>query len=349
MPVEVVWMMREHWPAWRQFVLGNDRGCIFQTPEMIEVYRRHGTLQPVTLVALEKARGMICGGLVGIISVEKPGLLSTLSTRAIIEGGPLFRSDKAGREAVPMLMQAYDEYTKDKALFSEVWNLFDTCDDKELWTGIGYEWRDHLNFLIDLDRPVEDIWASFSSSRRKNLRRSERSGVTVFEITGAEELGVFYELLQETYNRVKVPLVSKMFFDTAFEVLVPKQMAHFFLARHEGEVIGARAVLTYKDLVYDWYAGARSEARKLCPDETLVWHILQWAVEKGYKWFNFGGAGKPDEEYGPREFKRRFGGRLVNFGRFRKVYSPVKMRIAETGFALYKRVQLPTWLGRHGA
>jgi serine/alanine adding enzyme len=334
--IELARMTEEHSSAWGQFVLAHDEGNIFQTPEMAEVYQRHEALQPVTLLALEKGSGAVCGGLVGLLLVEKPGVLSALSTRAIIQGGPLFRPDRVGRQAVPLLMEAFDECAGSKALFGEIWNLFAVAAGGDVFTGTGYEWLDHLNFLIDLRRSPDDIFASFSKSRRKNLRRSEQAGVTVSEITSADDLDIFYELLRETYDRVRLPLVSPAFFNIAFEILVSKQMAHFFLARHGGEAIGARAVLTYKNLVYDWFAGSPGEAQELYPDETLVWHILQWAVANGYTCFNFGGAGKPGQEYGPREFKRRFGGELVNLGRYRKIYSPVKLKLAEFGLRAYQ-------------
>ena len=36
----------------------------------------------------------------------------------------------------------------------------------------------------------------------------------------------------------------------------------------------------------------------------------------------FGGAGKPDKPYGVRDYKLKFGGQLVNWGRFEKVHKP---------------------------
>jgi len=331
----VVYLTEHYQPIWAQFVANHDRGNVFQTVEMSELYRRHEILQPVTLLALEKHSGDVCAGLVGLLSVERAGILSPLSTRAIIQGGPLFRSDSVGKQAVQLLMDAFDKLVNREALFCEVWNLFDV-QDHTVFNEMGYEWFDHLNYLIDLKQPIEDILASFSKSRRKNLRKSEQAGVVVNEVTKIEDIDIFYKLLQENYDRIRVPLVSKTLFKSAFDYLVPKQMAHFFLATHRGNEIGARVVLTYKNLVYDWYAGSRNNSRRLYPDELLVWEILQWSVKRDYECFNFGGAGKPDEEYGPREFKRRFGGELVNLGRYRKKYSSIKLKLAKLGYRAYR-------------
>ena len=38
--------------------------------------------------------------------------------------------------------------------------------------------------------------------------------------------------------------------------------------------------------------------------------------------------------------KRRFGGELVNFGRYKKIHSPKKLWLAEKGFEIYRRLKL---------
>jgi len=50
--------------------------------------------------------------------------------------------------------------------------------------------------------------------------------------------------------------------------------------------------------------------------------------------FNFGGAGKPGQPYGPREFKKDFGGKLVEYGRHHLVLSPLRYKILEFGLKL---------------
>ena len=34
-----------------------------------------------------------------------------------------------------------------------------------------------------------------------------------------------------------------------------------------------------------------------------------------------------------------FGGKLVNFGRYKKIHSPLKMKIAEKGFEMGRRIK----------
>ena len=127
-------------------------------------------------------------------------------------------------------------------------------------------------------------------------------------------------------------------FEAAFDTLYPLGMVKFLLAKYNGKYIGTRVILLFNETVYDWYAGASQKSLDLYPNDLLVWHVLRWGAENGYKQFDFGGAGKPEVEYGPREFKRRFGGSLVNYGRHVRVSSPFKMHITRTGFYFYRKL-----------
>ena len=53
--------------------------------------------------------------------------------------------------------------------------------------------------------------------------------------------------------------------------------------------------------------------------------------------YDFGGAGKPDEEYGVRDFKAKFGGNLVNFGRNVFVHNPMLLKLSRHGYEVYRR------------
>ena len=51
------------------------------------------------------------------------------------------------------------------------------------------------------------------------------------------------------------------------------------------------------------------------------------------------GAGKPgDGGYGVRDFKAEFGGKLVEYGRFKCILSPVLYRIGEIGVNIIKKL-----------
>jgi lipid II:glycine glycyltransferase (peptidoglycan interpeptide bridge formation enzyme) len=94
----------------------------------------------------------------------------------------------------------------------------------------------------------------------------------------------------------------------------------------------------YKDVIYGWYGGMDRAYSKYTPNELLMWHILSWGMENGYRVYDFGGAGKPDEEYGVRDFKAKFGGELVCFGRNTCIHAPFRLRLSQFGYNVYRRL-----------
>jgi lipid II:glycine glycyltransferase (peptidoglycan interpeptide bridge formation enzyme) len=65
---------------------------------------------------------------------------------------------------------------------------------------------------------------------------------------------------------------------------------------------------------------------------------MNWCCHNGYKVFDFGGAGIPGKEYGVREFKKQFGGKLVNYGRFEKIYRPAIKKIIFFGLKMHQKI-----------
>jgi lipid II:glycine glycyltransferase (peptidoglycan interpeptide bridge formation enzyme) len=72
----------------------------------------------------------------------------------------------------------------------------------------------------------------------------------------------------------------------------------------------------------------------------LRWFELRWAHDNGFSVYDSGGAGQPDVPYGVRKFKSKFGGRLVQYGRYRRVNSPWRLAIAERAYELNRRFHL---------
>lgn len=324
---------------WNDFVHNHPNGNIFQTTEMSEVYQKTKNCDPIGLAVVNDTEEILAL-MQAVIITEKFDFMGSFTGRSVIQGGPLFVEGDIGRKAVAALMSTYDEIARKKALYTQIRNMWDTSNISNLLNGMRYNYEEHLNFLVSLNRPEEDIWKDIHKSRRKGINRFEKSGITIEIIHNKKDIKVFYDIVSETYANVKLPLDDYSFFESVFDLLASKNMAKFYLAKYEDVYVGARATLNYKGTIYDWFAGSLSKYSSSYINEGLVWCILKENANKGDQIFDFGGAGNPNEEYGVREFKSRFGGKMTNFGRYKKVHSPVKMLIANKGFEIYKRLVL---------
>jgi len=322
---------------WSDFVYNHPHGNIFQTPEMAEVYKRTKNYEPISLAVIDDTDNIIA--LLQAVVIREKGILGPLSSRSIIQGGPLFVEGEEGIKALKMLIEYYDRIIRKKAIYTEIRNMWDTSEILDTLKGMRYKYYEHSNFMININRTPKEIFSDFSRDRRRNIKKAIKCGINLKIANNLEEIESFYEILLETYRKAGLPLADKTLFLSAFNVLCGTGKARVFLAYVREEVIAGRFVLCYKNKIYDWYAGAKRRYLSYHPNEFLVWCVLKWGSEKGFHIFDFGGAGNPKREYGVREFKRRFGGTMVNFGRYRKIHAPLKFWLAERGFKIYRKIR----------
>ncbi|KKG02329.1 hypothetical protein DU86_00750 [Methanosarcina mazei] len=322
---------------WDDFVSNHPEGNIFQTCAMADVYRSTRNYEPISLATVEQESGEILAVLQTVIIRDAPGLVGSISSRSIINGGPLFVEVKKGFEALQKLLSYYEKFLNNRAIYTQVRNLWGTESSKATLNSLGYEYEPHLNYLINLDRHEKEIWGDIHKTRRKGINRAEKVGIEVRKIKNRDEIKDCYKVIEETYKNVRLPLADISLLESAYDRLSDSGNIDFYLAILEGEVVGSRVVLKYKGLVHDWYAGSKQEINYV--NEAVVWHMLSEYAGKE-KVFDFGGAGNPDKPYGVREFKKRFGGEEVNFGRYEKVHDRSKKELLNLGFKAYKKLNL---------
>ena len=324
---------------WDKFVYEHPQGNIFQTSEMAEVYKRTKNYEPISLAVVDSSNDEILAVLQAVVIKEMNRFLGPLTARSIIIGGPLFMEGENEQEAGMMMMEYYDKIVREKALYTQIRNMWDTSVISGFLNNVGYTYEEHLNFLNDLNMNKDKLWKKMKKSTRKNITKGYSLGVSVEEVNSSNAISVVYTLLREIYTNAKLPLADISLFESIYAILKPKGMAKFFLATHEDRYIGATVTLLYKQVIFFWYIGSSRDYSRLHPNEILNWHVLEWGSENDYTTVDMGGAGKPDKEYGVREFKKKFGGQLVNFGRYRKIHSPRKLWLAEKGFEVWRRLK----------
>jgi len=322
---------------WRNFVDTHPQGNIFHTPEMFRVFARVKGHRPVLWVVIDDNNRPLA--LLPTVEVTlMDGLLRRLTTRAIAYGSILCVTGSHRQKVLTLLFRTYKKETKRHLLFTEFRNLSNMAEIQPILTEHGFCYEDHLNYLIDLSRPPEQILQSIGKRTRKLIRKGLRDNmVEMSEVTNRAELGEWYKTLKKTYVYSQVPLADHSLFEAAFEELHPKQMAKFLLAKVDGKIAACSVELPLKDAMYGWYGGSDREYSRYLPNELLIWHILEWGAGNGYRVYDFGGAGKPDEEYGVRNFKAKFNGELVCFGRNTLVHSETLFKFSTIGYQLYRR------------
>jgi len=315
--------------AWTDFLEAAPGSNIYQSPELMEVYARTDGYQPGVL-AVHGPDGIRALLAFVLVSYAR-GYLPKLASRSLIIGGPL-----GDASAFPALLAEHESIAVHQAVLSQIRNL-ESPSDRSVFEAKGYTWEDHLNYVIDLEQTESALLGKMSKSRRKSIAAADRSGVHLLEPRDPKQDTV-YRLLRETYLRAKVPLAPRNLFESALSVLLPRGQLWCVLAAIGETSCAVRLVLRWRNTLYDWYAGSSALGRQYHADAWLVWQILRRGIAEGCTRFDFGGAGAPQENYGPAEFKRRFGGGTINPGRFEKAYRPIALRAVKAAYGLRKRL-----------
>ncbi len=319
---------------WSEFVKEHPFGNVFQTPEYYNAYAQNDENYSLITAILEVPARKILGLVVVVILKEGHGLKGFFSRRAIIMGPPLAKDND--KILIDVLLSNLTSYLKDKVIFTQFRNMFDMTNYKYIFEKHGYLYEEHLNILIDFTDSEEILWKNINSKCRNKIRKAEKENIIVKEISGLENLRSAYLILRDSYSRAGIPILKYNSFASVFNHLKRENILRIFASYDEDKMIGTRIQLCYLDRVYDWYAGSYKEYYSKCPNEYLTWFTFLSTKRDGFRLFDFGGAGKPGVPYGVRDYKLKFGGEVVNYGRFTILNHKLLFTIGKIFMKLYK-------------
>ena len=191
---------------------------------------------------------------------------------------------------------------------------------------------------IDLRADADEILARMKSKTRYNVRLAGRKGVLVREGT-ADDLPIFYRLIELTGRRDGFALHSQGYYEMAYRLFVPSGLARLFLAIYGDRVIAGLMVFAFGQRAWYMYGASSDRERNRMPNHLLQWEAIRWAREQGCLTYDLWGipdeVGKNPEKYestvtdrqgglwGVYRFKQGFGGQVVRYvGAYDYVYRP---------------------------
>lgn len=196
--------------------------------------------------------------------------------------------------------------------------------------------HNYLNILVDTTLPAEVLYSGLSDSKKRQVQSSLNAGAMVRPALNEEEVKAFYKITRALYQKkVKKPLIPEEVFLRLFR---DKTAGQVLLVIFNGKVVGGMLCPYYgKDEMYEWYiSGLDSQMKKhkVYPSVLVTWEAIRFASDHGFRQFNFMGAGKTGQPYGVRDFKMRFGGKLVEVPRLIFVHKPFLYKLGKLAIRL---------------
>ena len=275
------------------------------------------------------------GRILGYIQQDGGPLKRFLSRRAIINGGPYLAED-ISREEVVRLLEACKQGIGRKAIYVETRNFKDYSAYREVFEKSGFQYEPHYDFIIDTTSP-EVVDANMGKSRKRDVKASLKNGASVLDAPEKEDVISFYAVLKDLYEKkVKTPLFPLDFFLKLWE----QPFSKFILVKFGEEIVGGTVCVFDEETVYEWFAcGKDGVYKNIYPSTVATYYGIQFAAENAFRRFDMMGAGAPgDGGYGVRDFKSKFGGELVEFGRFRFVADKLLYSLGKWGVKLMKKL-----------
>lgn len=314
---------------WWELLKTNPYATPFQSPDWYDLVESVANMSAEAIAISENSSLRA----LAVITIQKEnGIKGYFSRRGIIYGGPVFDNNNDVNE---LLLQNIIKKIRRNTIYIESRNLSDYNAHTGIFHKYGFSFVPWFNFQINtIDQ--QTVFSAMSSSRLRQIKKALRNNVIWREAQNIHEVELFYSILADLYKtKVGKPLPQWEFFRNFYETRLGKYLLVF-----SGDKIigGIMCPILDQRTIYEFYVcGLDEEFKEQYPSVMATWSAIDYACSNNIHVFDFMGAGKPGNRYGVREFKSRFGGTLVEYGRFLRINNNLLYKIGETGLQISKK------------
>jgi FemAB-related protein (PEP-CTERM system-associated) len=162
--------------------------------------------------------------------------------------------------------------------------------------------------------PVKDLYVSFRKAidpdHEKNLKaipRKQRAMVRKGIAAGLQarhdgSIADFYRVYAESVRNLGTPVLSRKYFEKLQQTF--GEDCEVTVIAHEGQPVAAVMSFYFHDEVHPYYGGSVAHGRDLAANDFMYWAVMQRAVERGVRLFDFG---RSKQDSGSYHFKKHWG------------------------------------------
>lgn len=160
---------------------------------------------------------------------------------------------------------------------------------------------DKVNMLLDLPANPEILWKALGAKRRSQIKRPIREGVEV-QIGGVELVNDYYQVFSRNMRDLGTPVYAKTFFIEILNTF--PELSKIVLVHIKGTPAGAAFLVGFRNFLEIPWASTVSDYNKFGINMFMYWEVLKFAIENGYKTFDFG---RSTIDSGTYKFKKQWG------------------------------------------
>jgi serine/alanine adding enzyme len=158
-----------------------------------------------------------------------------------------------------------------------------------------------MRMLLELPDSSEKLMNSFKSKLRSQIKKPIKEGLHA-KIGGLELIDDFYKVFLVNMRDLGSPVHSKNLMQNVLEQF--PDTSHIVVVYKDKDPVACSMVVGFKDTLENPWASSLKKYSSLSPNMLLYWTMLEYACNKGFRYFDFGRS-SPDE--GTYKFKRQWG------------------------------------------
>jgi len=141
---------------------------------------------------------------------------------------------------------------------------------------------------VDLEKGEQDIYETFRSSTKRNIKKAISGGVEIIRDQSLESVKAYYRLHCLTKKRQGIFPQPFLFFRKIHEHVLDTNQGHIALAVLDGKPVAGTVIFHWnKDASYV-YGASDLRYQHYRPHNLLMWDSIRWHARQGFKTFTLG-------------------------------------------------------------
>ena len=140
---------------------------------------------------------------------------------------------------------------------------------------------------------------AFTADRRRTIRKSIKKGLKAHHNGSIDE---FYPVYAESVRNLGTPVLPRRYYADLQQAF--GDACETTVITHQGQPVATVMNFYFRDEVHTYYGGSLRRARDLKANDFMYWAVMQRAVERGMRIFDFG---RSKQGTGSYDFKTHWG------------------------------------------
>lgn len=228
-------------------------------------------------------------------------------------GGPFLygKAEKSNIDMFAEFTRHFSEYCYKEKIATEFTSLHPMKYKHQVGLINNYLSLDYQKEVvyIDLSLSLEFLWKDIRKGHKSSIKKAINSGVQVRKVNATDDnfriLNQLYYHTMQRNNAAERWFFPEDYFRNCYKFLGEKRVSLFFAFLNEIPISVSIFIHDF-NCVYYHFAGSDEKYYQYCANNLLLFEVMKWAKQNGFKEFHLGGGVSPNTDDNLFIFKSGF-------------------------------------------